>query len=180
MGFLLDAWEKKESGVWLALLRIFLGGILLYAGFQKITNPAFAIDKVMAYFASKNPYPWYRDFLTGYAIPQSGLFALLVVWGELLLGGALILGFLTNLVALITFFMFLNYHFAASWISSASLYLHLIIMATSLIFALAGAGKALSLDQLLGKRFPGFYRWTGGPIYQVLGKAKRLDPMVGR
>jgi hypothetical protein len=63
----------------------------IVGGWEKIVNPDFAsgIGKTLGYFASKNPFPWYKAFLLGPATSNAGLFALAVEWGELAAGAAL-------------------------------------------------------------------------------------------
>lgn len=42
-------------------------------------------------FLSKNPYPWYKSFLTSTVLPNAQLFSALVLWGELLTALAIII-----------------------------------------------------------------------------------------
>ncbi|HWQ99930.1 MAG TPA: DUF2892 domain-containing protein [Candidatus Methylomirabilis sp.] len=55
------------------------------SGWEKVTNPLFAegLPKTLAAFASSNPYPWVKDFLTLVATPNAATFAFLVTWGAL-------------------------------------------------------------------------------------------------
>ncbi|OGL74463.1 hypothetical protein A3E39_01690 [Candidatus Uhrbacteria bacterium RIFCSPHIGHO2_12_FULL_60_25] len=61
------------------------------SGWEKVTNPLFAdgLPKTFAAFASNNPFPWVKNFLTTIATPNAATFALLVTWGALAAGIAL-------------------------------------------------------------------------------------------
>src|SRR3989344_6922994 len=54
------------------------------AGWEKVSSPEFVsgINGTLGYFASKNPFPWYQDFLLGFATRNSTLFAYSVEWGQ--------------------------------------------------------------------------------------------------
>lgn len=113
-----------------------VGYVWLMAGIEKLTTPGFVagMSKTLAFFASKNPYPGYKDFLLTLAVPNATPFAYVVEWGELLAGVALILaavvflarstGIVVSLaqwVAILALaggtLMSVNYFFAAGWTS---------------------------------------------------------------
>lgn len=54
------------------------------AGWEKVSSPEFVsgINGTLGYFASKNPFPWYKDFLLGPATNSSTLFAYSVEWSQ--------------------------------------------------------------------------------------------------
>lgn len=54
------------------------------AGWEKVSSPEFVngINGTLGYFASKNPFPWYKDFLLGPAMNNSTLFAYSVEWSQ--------------------------------------------------------------------------------------------------
>lgn len=69
------------------LLIILANGVLwLRSSIGKLSSGKFVeeLGSTLARFASKNPYPWYKDLLQNTAIPNSHLFGLLTQWGELL------------------------------------------------------------------------------------------------
>lgn len=112
-------------------------GVMAYAwfngGWYYVTNPEFAttVGKTLEYFASQNPFPWYKAFLLGPATDASHLFGLAVEWGELAVGIALAVSLVGILVgrearrrqALIVasvalafgMFMNANFYFASGW-----------------------------------------------------------------
>lgn len=71
------------------------------AGIEKIAHAEFVngIAKTLGYFASANPFPWYKEFLLGTAMQNAVLFAYLVEWGEAAIGLALALASCWHIVA---------------------------------------------------------------------------------
>lgn len=114
----------NTSWLWL-ILRLFIGYQWLMSGWNKIFNPkGFSTLGFLKGAAAKavpespNTRPlvqgWYADFLNGFAIPNHNLFDLLIPWGELLVGLALILGFATLFAASMGILMNINYLLAGS------------------------------------------------------------------
>jgi thiosulfate dehydrogenase [quinone] large subunit len=152
---------KKYSGLlspevaWL-LLRIFLGFLFLYSGMEKLGNFS---GKVLTGILTSwingvgsvppNPNLWYVGFLKGVVIPQAGLFATLVSYGEILVGIALILGLFTSIVALIGAFLNANYYFAAAQTSASTQIVNALFIVVQLLFALACVGQYYGLDHYL-------------------------------
>ncbi len=64
------------------------------AGWEKITSADFIakMPDTLQYFASQNPYPWFKSFLLLYAVPSASWFGWFVEWGELLVGIGLVVG----------------------------------------------------------------------------------------
>jgi len=58
--------------------------------------------------------PWYAWFVTHIALPNAKIFSYMVSWGELLVGIALIFGFLTTIVLFASLLMNFNYLLAGS------------------------------------------------------------------
>ena len=84
-------------------VRVLVGLLWLNGGIEKLLNPAFprqfADSLAAGAFVSQAP-PFFRGFMQETVVPNAELFAQLVRAGELTLGIALILGFLTNLAAI--------------------------------------------------------------------------------
>src|SRR5262245_10359399 len=121
--------------IWLPL-RLFLGWDWLSHGLEKFSNPKWLVtgDALKAYWEkavmvpappARPPitYEWYRDFLN---MMLSGAhytwFAKLVVYGELLIGIALILGAFTGIAAFFGGFMNRNFIMAGSASSNGLLF----------------------------------------------------------
>lgn len=61
------------------------------AGWEKVSSPGFVADigKTLGYFASTNPFPWYKDFLLGFAAKNATVFAYAVEWSQVAIALAL-------------------------------------------------------------------------------------------
>ena len=85
--------KNKASQSYLLYIFVALGLIWLKSSWGKLSGGDFvgSLGSTLTRFASQNPYPWYKDFLTSFAIPNSQVFGQLVLWGELLVALGLIL-----------------------------------------------------------------------------------------
>jgi uncharacterized membrane protein YphA (DoxX/SURF4 family) len=137
----------KNSNIWIGVLRIYIGLFFLYAVHFKLDPYFFSSfhDKIV-YYAGHDPLVFYADFLNNYVIPNSFLFALMVVIGELAAGLLLSVGFLTRTAAAIGIFLNLNYLLAMYWISPASLGINLTFIICEFVIMFSDAGKSLGLD----------------------------------
>jgi len=112
--------------IWL-VVRVFLGWQWLHAGWEKLHNPGwtqsgtalkgFWTSAVAVPATGKAPitYEWYRAFLSG--LLEGGhytWFAKLIVFGELAIGIALILGAFVGIAAFFGGFMNMNFMLAGS------------------------------------------------------------------
>jgi thiosulfate dehydrogenase [quinone] large subunit len=96
---------SKTAWFW-TILRVYLGYQWLTAGWHKLTGdkPFDASSFIKGAIAKAVPaqpgakpvvQAWWADFLKDFALPNIKLFNFLVLWGEILVGLALIVGFLT-------------------------------------------------------------------------------------
>ena len=103
--------SKAMAPFW-AVVRIYLGWLWLSAGWGKIFSPAWTGENagaaVRGYLtraltlAQEDPpvvAPWYAWMIENIFLPNAVLMSYLVAWGEVLVGIALIVGFLTGLSA---------------------------------------------------------------------------------
>ncbi len=110
-----------------AILRLYLGWEWLHAGWEKLYAPAWTGNKAGAAitgFVSKaltktgGEHPdvqgWYAWFLQNVVQPYPMAWSYLVVWGEILVGIALILGLFTGVAAFFGSFMNVNYLLAGT------------------------------------------------------------------
>jgi len=141
--------SPKWAWLWL-ILRVYLGYNWLMAGIEKLDNPAwtqtgaalkgFWTNAVLVPQAPARPaiaYDWYRAFIQ--ALLNSGSqvwFSKLVVFGEILVGVALILGFFTGFSAFFGGFMNWNYMMAGTASTNPLLF----ILAILIILAWKVAG----------------------------------------
>jgi len=90
--------RKKIAHLWpITLLRVYTGVFFFYYGFGKVINANFA-DGLSGFVSGnlENCFGFIRPFLESVVLPNSGVFAFLVSWGELLIGGALVVGLATR------------------------------------------------------------------------------------
>lgn len=89
----LDEFRSNNISTWpIVLLRVYTGLFFLYFGFRKISSGSF--DQGLTGFVSgrlDSSFGFFRPFLESVVLPNAGLFAFLVAWGELFLGISLIL-----------------------------------------------------------------------------------------
>jgi thiosulfate dehydrogenase (quinone) large subunit len=102
--------ENKGVAIFLAVIRVYLGYQWMTAGWGKITGGFDAggfIQGAIGKATGDHPavQGWWATFLEAVALPGADLFTYLVMWGELLVGIALILGVFTNFAALMGIIM---------------------------------------------------------------------------
>lgn len=139
----------------LVVLRIYLGVVFLVAALPKFQQDFTQgllgfLDQV----ALQRGHPFYQEFLQRIVIPHASLFAILVSWGELLVGLSLILGLLTRVSAAVAFLLAVNYMFAKGqwfWSPSSNDAAFALI---SVALLLGAAGRTFGLDSLLARRRP--------------------------
>ena len=139
----------KNSSIWNAFLRIYIGLFFLYAAHFKL-NPAFfaGLHNKLAYYANHDPLWFYGIFLSRVAVPNAFLFAILIVMGELFAGIFLTAGFITRIAAFVAIFLNLNYLFAMYWISPSELGINLTFIVCELVIIFTDSGKTLGIDSL--------------------------------
>jgi len=147
--------NKKAIHLWpISLLRVYTGVFFLKFGWGKITNPNFA--EGLAGFVSGNldkAFGFMRPFLESVVLPNKGLFAVMVGWGEFLIGLALIVGLATRWASIAGALMV-----AAFWFTKGQGFLDAmnhdaIWIMIFVVLATVHAGRAYSLDQRLADRF---------------------------
>lgn len=109
--------ENKIVAGLLTVIRLFLGYSWFTSGFGKLTGGGFDASGFLTN-AVTNPvmgpdgnavYGWYTSFIEGFALPNVGIFNVLVPLGETLVGVGLILGCFTSAAAL--FGVIMNFSF---------------------------------------------------------------------
>ncbi|MRH45046.1 DoxX family membrane protein [Aquibacillus halophilus] len=127
----------------LAIIRIYLGYSWITGGWGKITGGSFDATGFLhgAIAKSTGEHPavqsWWAAFLENVALPNASLFTFLVMWGEVLVGIALILGLFTNFAAL----MGITMNFAFVFSGTVSTNGQMILLTVLLLVAGANAGK---------------------------------------
>jgi len=147
--------RKKTSHLWpVTLLRIYAGVFFLYYGSGKVSNPNFA-DGVTGFVSGNlnNCFAFMRPFLESVVLPNSGVFAFLVSWGEFFIGAALILGLATRYASIAGALMV-----AVFWFTKGQGFLDAqnhdsIWLVIFVVLAAVHAGRAHSLDVKLADRW---------------------------
>ncbi len=162
MNYLRRVWETRSSTLWLALIRILVGFEWLRSGWEKVVDPEFAagLPNTLGFFASQNPNAWYVSLINNIALPNVRLFAILVAYGEFLVGLSLLLGLFTYVGAFFAMVMNANYFFATSHLSPSNYGLNFVLFIVTFILILGGACKVLSLDQVLSEGLLRFLPWS--------------------
>jgi thiosulfate dehydrogenase [quinone] large subunit len=115
----------------------------LTSGYGKIASGQFDasgyIQGAVAAAGGENPtvQAWWGSFLETVALPNAELFSFLVMWGELLVGLALILGIFTNFSAI----MGITMNFAFLFSGTVSTNALMVLFTIFIIAAGANAGK---------------------------------------
>lgn len=134
--------NKVVAGV-LAFLRVYIGYQWFTSGFGKITGGQFDasgfIQGAIANSAGEGAtvQAWWGGFLEAVALPNAGLFSYMVMWGEFLIGAALILGIFTNFAAL----MGVTMNFAFLFSGTVSTNAQMVVITLFLIVAGYNAGR---------------------------------------
>lgn len=100
-------------------------------------------------------FPWYHYLLAHYIIPHADLLTYLIVFGEIAVGTALIIGFMTRPALLAAIIMNLNYHFASGYRHGASGFVNLIFVYAELALLFTPVGRFFGIDYFLNKKYPG-------------------------
>ncbi|MGF7034655.1 thiosulfate dehydrogenase [quinone] large subunit [Paenibacillus mucilaginosus] len=152
----------------LTALRIYLGWIWLKAGWGKIAGGSFNAEGFLQGALKKaegeNPsvQSWWADFLQGFAIPNVGLFNVVVPWGELLVGLGLLLGTFTTFAALMGILMNFSYLFSGTLSTNPQM-----IVLELLIVAAAANSSRIGAD-----------RWILPYLQQMLNPRKSSEPSL--
>ncbi len=186
--------DTRMAWFWL-IVRLYIGYEWLTAGLEKLTGYSFTFDSSFgtkigspwvfsghdgaavagfvkgALAQTAGPHPavqsWYAWFLQTVVLPNAGIFAYMVTFGEVLVGIALILGLLTGIASFFGVFMNMNYLLAGT--VSTNPILGLLALFVILAWRVAGYyGLDSYVLPLLGTP------WTGRLIHKSEPKAKPL------
>jgi thiosulfate dehydrogenase [quinone] large subunit len=146
-------------------VRVLVGALWLNGGIEKLLNPDFSRQFADALevggFVSQAP-PFFRDFMQSTVVPNAELFAQLVRAGELTVGVALILGFLTNLAAVGSVALSILILLSGGGVRLGTglgapefITINVLVALISLVILFSRAAKEVSLDSGLARRSPG-------------------------
>jgi thiosulfate dehydrogenase [quinone] large subunit len=144
----------------LVLLRLQLGIVLLVAGIPKIREPFTpSLIEFLQNVTLERGHLFYQEFVRGVVLPNAGVFAALVAWGEVLAGAALVIGLATRFAAAAALVLMVNYLFAKGawfWTPSSN---DAAYAAISLALMIGAAGRTLGVDEFLANRWPRSPLW---------------------
>ncbi len=149
----------------MVLVRVLVGAVWLNGGIEKLLNPSFprqfAESLATGGFVSQAP-PFFRSFMQGTVVPNAEIFAQVVRAGELTLGLALILGFLTNIAAVGSVVLSVAILLSAGGVRLGTglgapefITINVLVALISLVIIFSPAAKRLSADAGLARRSPG-------------------------
>ena len=135
---------KKAYYLTLMILRVLLGGLFLEAGLDKLFSGSFSAAGFLS--ASKGPF---AGFYSGLA-SNTGLLPLvnnLVIWGEILIGIALILGILVRFASFWGIVQMILYYTVSLPPSTGWINQNIVYIAVFLAFMFSGIGYFMGLDR---------------------------------
>lgn len=150
-----DASGTKALREWpIVLLRVYTGIFFVYYGFGKISGGNFA-DGMAGFINGRleNSFGFFRPFLESVVLPNKGLFAVLVSWGELTIGIAMILGLATRYFAVAGAVMVASFWFAKGQGILDAQNHDAVWFLIFIVLAGLHAGRTIGLDQMLVRRF---------------------------
>jgi thiosulfate dehydrogenase [quinone] large subunit len=139
----------------IVLLRVYSGVFFAYHGIDKLREDDFAggLAGFLAHHLESS-FSFYRPFMESVILPSKEIFAVLVAWGELAIGLALVLGLATRYAAFFGAFMVLNFWFAkGSGILDGSNH-DIVWFVILIVLGFIPAGKIAGLDDGLSDRLP--------------------------
>jgi thiosulfate dehydrogenase [quinone] large subunit len=147
--------RRMVPGYLLSILRIYLGVILLFTVYGKLTADTPFSDEMLNFlntFLSRGRMaPFYTHFIKGFVIPHANVFSFLVMLGELAAGLSLLTGSFTRIGAFIAMVLFLNYMLAKGrWFWSPDSEDAAVFFIALVVF-MGGAGRVAGFDKYLSK-----------------------------
>ena len=151
----LDEAKSKPLQDWpIVLLRVYTGIFFLYYGFGKVRRDDFA-DGLAGFVGAnlENSFGFFRPFLESVVLPNKGVFAFLVSFGELATGIALIIGLATRYAAAAGAVMVACFWFAKGQGVLDAQNHDVIWLVILVVLGGLHAGRVMGVDQRLAGRF---------------------------
>ena len=147
---------SERTYLWcVVLMRLWIGYYMIDQGYKKFGRDFPHGDWIGRQIGDLNKieiYPWYKSFLADVVAPHSVLFGNLVMWGEIMVGGCLILGLLTRWSSVVGLFMMVNYVLGPGMARRGLVIdLQWTFIVAFVMFILSGPGKTLGLDGLFSR-----------------------------
>ncbi len=148
--------QPETSLFWVALLRIMLGLLFITQWVDNLASGLYTPDGLAGLFnyfftTSSHPLPFYMAFIHNVILPIAPFFTKFQLVAELLLGIALLIGFLTPLASVAGAFFILN-TFLASWGADWP-WSYLTILTICGVLFFTRAGRSVGVDRWLAERY---------------------------
>ncbi len=156
-----DSIGAKVPAALLLLIRFVIGPMFIGTGmyWMRAEDASGEIyNQISGVIESGRTVGWYVPFLESWVLPNAGLFAFLVTWGEFLTGVSITFGAATRLGAIVGIFLAANYallynnpFFPASGNWDYAWYL--------VVLVLGAGGRSFGVDTYLARRWPRCRLW---------------------
>lgn len=138
----------------LTFLRIYLGMVFLVSAWPKVQQDFTPSLLLFLERAGQTAHPFYLDFMSRVLVPNAGVIAVLVAWGELLVGTTLLLGLMTRLSATVALLLSLNSMLAqGAWLWTPTSH-NAAFACIALALIIGAAGRTFGVDAFLARRWP--------------------------
>lgn len=146
----------------LAILRVYLGVILLITNIGKLTRGTPFSTEMLGFLrgvATRRASVPYLHFVQQVVIPHSTLFSYLVMTGEAVAALSLLTGTMTRVGATVAMFLFLNYMLAKGRMFWSPDSQDAAVFFIALVVFLGRAGRVWGVDAYLAQRWPKSPLW---------------------
>ncbi|MFF2017066.1 DoxX family membrane protein [Paenibacillus sp. NPDC058177] len=100
---------QKIAGWILSVIRVLFGWMWLRSGYDKLSG-GFGVESLIPVIAANHDSPeWYKAFFSHVVSPFSGVFDVVIPWGEILIGIGLIAGLFIVPALIMSVFVNANY-----------------------------------------------------------------------
>ena len=139
----------------IVLLRIYTGVFFAWHGIGKLSRDNFA-DGLESFLTAQagQSFGFYRPFIDAVVLPNKGLFAALVAWGELAVGFLLVIGLATRYASAVGAFLVLNFWFAKGTGMLEGTNHDVVWLFIFFVLGLVPAGRIAGLDDGLSDKLP--------------------------
>ena len=140
-------------------LRVLFGLLLTFGGVIWLSRPApgvYLSESIQLTLDHGGTIGFYEPFLRSVVLPNVGLFAFLVSWGEFLGGLSMLLGAASRLGTAVLAFQFLNYGLMGG---ATSVAIHSVLIVLILIPLYRRSGRRFGVDRWLYRRWPRALIW---------------------
>ena len=156
-----DSVGYRVSGMLLVLIRLVVGPMFIGTGMYWMGADDATLEmhnQIARVVESGRTVGWYVPFLEGWVLPNAGLFAFLVTWGEFLTGISLTFGAATRLGAGVGIFLAINYAllYGNPFYPPTGNWAYVWYFAVLLIGA---GGRSFGVDTYLARRWPRCRLW---------------------